>query len=890
MKKNLAFIAVAFALLLLGACQTTSTIESVGDGEGARAHPINVQEQFIIPQALEPQALDISSGNLFDNSGFESSLEGWTACSAGAIKTSGDAYEGTGALEVIPDNCFYRSAEVSAGDDLIISCYAKVLSGSGWTGMGLGFADSSWTAITPEAPATVITGSDYARYDVKFTAPANTKYASMWLFSENPVVVDNCSLMLESEPPLPPVVNEENLLENSSFWNWGVIDNRLRIPSDWSVGCGGSVEGRNTPERGIANRVADLTNGACIDQSLSASDIVTLKTSGYTYSCFVKNKSGYASMSIFLDGQATSTVIPVSDTYQLVEIKGVLPQQTTNGFISVYSESNLSVDKCEIRSGNSKLPTVENNLLSNSGFEDVNTNNQITGWSQGCGGLATSTLGRNAKGVRLDSGVCFDQGLSNTAIELIKGKTYTYSCYVKSVGRYASMSIFFDGIASSKVIQPSLTEGFQRVSIEGTAPDANSGFVSIYSDDGVIFIDDCSLTVTSENTGPTIINESRVLNVQGNSFDIEGNRMVVGNPLDNSRGENTGKVTVYSKTTSGWAMTSEIFLSDAVVEDRFGYEVKLYGGKIYATALGDRFIPTQRNLLHIFKDDGNNNWVKETSLGDPEWTPYQNQISAPTYSSFGSSLEVSEDFVIVSAFVSFNGNTFGRFANLYIYDNRIGESYRLLKDVTLFQALPSKIQYDNQNLYIRYRDASRNGTGSNFVNIRGENVGGENNWGSVDTLSYFPGRISAGLDSRFFRLNDFFFANNFEDGNIVYQRSTNATDGTDSWANIGKVQEIFSSFPLADNSVVIGGIGNNALFAKREGAVNILASENPIYVIDVSNSTPANWSVNYTLVPRSVTSDEVFGEHVTDGNTLALATRDGSTTNSFQSILTFDIP
>jgi len=141
-------------------------------------------------------------------------------------------------------------------DELTLSCYAKILSGNGWTGMGIGFADSSWNTIGDGA-STVITGNSYERYDLLTTAPRNVKYISMWFYSDNPVVVDSCALRTAGgPPPLPTLPSGDNLLD-------------FRGLDNWSIGCSGSaVE---------ANDGLLIRNGACLDQSLSASDIAALQ-------------------------------------------------------------------------------------------------------------------------------------------------------------------------------------------------------------------------------------------------------------------------------------------------------------------------------------------------------------------------------------------------------------------------------------------------------------------------------------------------------------------------------------------------------------------------------------------------------------------------------------
>ena len=359
MRRVSIFIGLVCILIISSACQTATDLGDVSKVEQelqvpVRAIPEDVHAKYILPSgsnSLAPQAFS-RAGNLFTNGGFESGLEGWTGCSTGAIKTSTDGYQSGNALEVVPSNCFYTSTAIKPGDELTLSCFVKINSGSGWTGMGLGFADNVWNSVG-EAGPTVITGSDYARYDVAATAPANSLYASMWLYSENPAVVDNCSLVVGTEPP-PPPPSGENLLENAGF---GFRD--FSIPGvsgirDWSIGCGGSAsifDIRDVQNDGA--RGASIREGACVDQALSASDVAEIRGNQVTLSCKVKS-FGYAAMTIFLDGVPTTKAIPNTELYQIVSVQANAGD-ISNAFVSLYGGDSLAVEFCDLRVG-SQIP------------------------------------------------------------------------------------------------------------------------------------------------------------------------------------------------------------------------------------------------------------------------------------------------------------------------------------------------------------------------------------------------------------------------------------------------------------------------------------------------------------------------------------------------------
>lgn len=589
MRRVLFSSCLLFAALILNACQTTELELKTGTSivevtAPVRAIPVDVVSDYIIPQALVPQAISVAEGNLYSNGGFESGLEGWTGCAIDAVKASTDAYEGAGALKVNAGNCFYRSVEVSPGQELVLSCYVKLESGSAWTGMGLGFADSSWSTVG-EAGPTIITGSSYARYDVKATAPANSKYASMWLYSDNPVLVDNCSLMLETEPPPPPPPSGENLLENSAF-GFRNIGNASQPIRDWGAGCGGSVSAiqirspRLDEARGVSVR-----EGACIDQSLSASDVVELQGNDFAFSCFARNSSGYAALSVFVDGNPISKVIPVTENYQIITLQ-VPAQNFSSAFVSIYGEGSLTIDYCIVSVGSQGIPpfsriligsqrrlgqpageivyvrlwntgnqpltninvTSDNiadcnvsvdslttseqylyecstgplepgetfttnltvtaqspdgqtvtrttsfvirsavgagNLLENDSFNTIDANGNPLNWTKGCDGSADIVdFGIFSTVLQLSGGACVDQALSADEVIALRGNNYTLQCNVAQTGGYASMSVFFDGVANSQSI-PVTTDarGNETVVLRGTAGEnITEGFVSFYSE------------------------------------------------------------------------------------------------------------------------------------------------------------------------------------------------------------------------------------------------------------------------------------------------------------------------------------------------------------------------------------------------------------------------
>ena len=524
MFKHIALFSLIATIFIISGCQSTpvnpvnlETVPITGQ-ESVRTTPIDVLSKFIVPQAITPQAVDVASGNIFDNGGFEAGLTGWNACDSAAIQPSTDAYEGNAALKVNAGHCFYRSAEVSAGQDLVLSCYTKILSGSGWTGMGMGFADASWAELS-QAPVAVITDTSYARFDSMATSPANAKYVSMWFYTDNPAVVDNCSLMLETEPP-PPPATEGNLIDNGRFEN-ATID----AVDGWSL-C--NINGNLKPE---GDKIA-LYNLGCIYQGLSTADVVALAGKNYSFSCRVINTGGYASMTLYLGSISSNNrkVIGPSaspTTVQEIEITGTAPSNLRFADVGLYGEgdefNNLKVESCSLTVDTTVNTQVENLLFNPYLTERVIETNgnyeEPRNWLLGCatngGYFVASRVGTSQRLYEplgsyrhfiIRNGTCLDQRLTAAARGTISGKNYSLACHVMNGGfmpyegengGYAALTISFDGQATTKII-PNISEYSvsQFIEITGVAPEnAEDVYISLYSE-GSLAVYDCSLSLT----------------------------------------------------------------------------------------------------------------------------------------------------------------------------------------------------------------------------------------------------------------------------------------------------------------------------------------------------------------------------------------------------------
>ena len=726
MKKTISILTLL--LLLVTACQ--STTPNPRTSEPLRNTPVNIFISAIKPQALGAMAVTVESGNLFSNGGFESGLDSWGVCAEGTVSITDKAYEGNNALNLKAGNCFYQSVEANPEQEFNLSCFVNVLSGEGWTGMGLSFSDANWNMISEPAPA-VISSTGFNQYNVGGTAPANTKHVSMWLYSENPTAVDNCSLMLNEPAPPPPPAQNSNLLENGGFESANYSENWLfDCTSLWS----------DVTDAYAGNTALAIQDGTCVDQSLSASDIEVLKGNDFTYSCYVKNPRNYGSISIFFDDEPVYKEVTNSNEYQLVEIKGTAPNDLTNGFVSAYG-------------------------------------------------------------------------------------------------------------------------------------------------DGSLLIDNCSLSVEGGSTEPIIINESRVLETEGTSLDIEGNTMVIGTPTKNlfseRDGEDSGKVEVFSKTVNGWQRDAEIL--PATTMSSFGRSVAIHEGDIYVTS--DRFIDIYS------RNNVTNQWDLIQTLEDPNWFPYRQGnpgiIVFRSFYSGGTRLAITDNTLLVAGGAILTNGANANFTfNISLFTKSPNDSQwqftKTLDKNVLWagRSFKQNILLEGDELYISQDD------GESAVNYYGRNVGGENNWGLVQKIDLVNSPGNRFIGKSFVRNGNYLTISSEASTQLYELTSSNETP----WVLVGDFATLFPNLP--EKSIFVGGTTNRLLISNLDANTSSSqqrTSEVVINVVDTTSENYENWKVIAKLRPDSITENGSVGFYRNSGidrNTFALRTVFGNS----RLVRTFDIP
>ncbi len=104
----------------------------------------------------------------------------------------------------------------------------------------------------------------------------------------------------------------------------------------------------------------------------------------------------------------------------------------------------------------------------------------------------------------------------------------------------------------------------------------------------------------------------------GQSFDFEGDDLLIGAPTDLRNGLKTGSANIYNRVGNNWLLDIQLFGSDSEEYDNFGSQVARDGDRIVISACNESSIAQGSGALYVYDWNGTN-WI-ETKLkaSDPE--------------------------------------------------------------------------------------------------------------------------------------------------------------------------------------------------------------------------------------------------------------------------------
>ena len=245
------------------------------------APPVSVHDQFDISHLMFRTAAATSKidGNALSNGGFEQQLEaGWDSCGMqNKISFTNKVTSGKTALELNRQGCIYQGVQINPNETVSLVCDAMVSSKrNDWTGIGISFYDEFWNYLG-DANYTEVSGNEYKAYEVTDQAPGSANYASVWIYTENKALVDDCFLSTQE-------ANVENLLYNGDFTigRPGQVRGQAINQADgWRDACNGvNLQVSRSP---VGEMI--LSEGACVHQQLSDDAIQALQGNYFELTC-----------------------------------------------------------------------------------------------------------------------------------------------------------------------------------------------------------------------------------------------------------------------------------------------------------------------------------------------------------------------------------------------------------------------------------------------------------------------------------------------------------------------------------------------------------------------------------------------------------------------------
>jgi hypothetical protein len=143
----------------------------------------------------------------------------------------------------------------------------------------------------------------------------------------------------------------------------------------------------------------------------------------------------------------------------------------------------------------------------------------------------------------------------------------------------------------------------------------------------------------------------------GQSVSLDGDKAIIGAPLDDDHGLQTGSAFIFHFDGSNWIQQQKIFSSDILPSDYFGTSVSISGEYIMVGAIGNMTQPNSHGAVYVYKWDGTQ-WSEQQKLYDNNVT---NDIG------YGLSISLEEDLAIIGApEETENGVNAGA---VYVYEN-----------------------------------------------------------------------------------------------------------------------------------------------------------------------------------------------------------------------------
>ena len=115
--------------------------------------------------------------------------------------------------------------------------------------------------------------------------------------------------------------------------------------------------------------------------------------------------------------------------------------------------------------------------------------------------------------------------------------------------------------------------------------------------------------------------------------------MIVGSPLSDGDGNNSGAAYIYEFNGSTWTQTQKLAPSSLSVDDKFGYSVAMSGNIAFVGAVNGDSNVSNTGCVYVFEKISGV-WTEQAKIVPPNLTP--NQL-------FSSNLDVFDNLLMVAS-------------------------------------------------------------------------------------------------------------------------------------------------------------------------------------------------------------------------------------------------
>ena len=239
-------------------------------------------------------------------------------------------------------------------------------------------------------------------------------------------------------------------------------------------------------------------------------------------------------------------------------------------------------------------------------------------------------------------------------------------------------------------------------------PDTDTGAAYVFVRTGAVWTEEAKLTAGEPSVDPA--------DQLGRSVSLDGDTALVGAPLDDDRGLDSGSAYIFVRSGGVWTEQAKLTASDAAGRDRFGNSVSLDGDTALVGAPADDDAGTDSGSAYLFVRSGGV-WTEQAKLtaGD-----------AAAGDSFGASVSLDGDTALVGAEADADAGRESGSAYIFVRSGAVWTEQAKLtvSDAARLDRFGSSVSLDSDTALVgAYRDDDAgSNSGSAYIFVRSAGV------------------------------------------------------------------------------------------------------------------------------------------------------------------------